>query len=73
MGEFYSDLMNFWNELNTHIKVLVYTCSVRKCEAAGKIIKMYEDDKSHYFSMGLNDDSYSNIRSQICTRTAAPS
>ena len=30
-----------------------------------KIIQMYEEDKSHKFLMGLNDEEFSHIRSQI--------
>jgi len=36
-----------------------------KCGAVEKMAKMMEDDKIHQFLMGLDDDVYSTIRSQI--------
>ena len=73
VGEFYSKLTNLWNELANHIKVPICTCSGCKCGAAGKIIAMYEEDKTHQFLMGLNDDGYSQIRSQILAQEPLPS
>jgi len=33
---------------------------------------MYEEDKSHQFLMGLNDDEFSSIRSQILAQDPLP-
>ena len=52
------------NELNNHVKVPFHTFKGCKCEAAPKIVKMYGEDKSHQFLMGLNDDQFSHIRSK---------
>ena len=57
--------MNLWNELNNHVKVPFCTCEGCKCRAAPKIVKMYEEEKSRQFLMGLNDDQFSQICSQI--------
>lgn len=62
IGEFYSKLMNLWNELSNIVKVPVCTCSGCKCGAASKIIAMYDADKMHQFLMGLNHDLYSTAR-----------
>ena len=63
--EFHNKLLNLWNELNNHIKVPFCTCERCKCRAAPKILKMYDEDSSHQFLTGLNDDDFSHIRSQI--------
>jgi len=34
---------------------------------------MYEEDKAHQFLMGLNDDAYSTIQSQILAMDPLPS
>lgn len=73
IGEFYSKLVNLWNELNNLVKVPVCTCSGCKCEAASKIVAMYEEDKVHQFLMGLNNEAYSTIRSQILAMDPLPS
>jgi len=65
VGDFYSKLMNLWNELFNLVKVPLCTCKGCECGAASWIMAMYEEDKAHQFLMGLNDDSYSTIRSQI--------
>ena len=65
IGEFYSKLVNLWNELNNMVKIPVCTCTGCKCDVSSKIMTMYEQDKVHQFLMGLRDDSYSTIRSQI--------
>ena len=65
IGDFYSKLATLWNELKNLVKVLVCTCSSYKCGAASKIIAMHEADKTHQFLMGLHDDLYSTLQSQI--------
>ena len=65
VGDFYSKLVNLWNELSNLVKVPVCTCSGCTCGAAGKIMAMYEAEKVHKFLMGLNDELYSTTKSQI--------
>ena len=48
------------------------TCKGCNCGAATKIIQMYEEDKSHQFLMGLNDEEFSQIRSQILAQELLP-
>jgi len=72
VGDFYSKLMHLWNELSNLVKVPVCTCSGCECGVASKIIAMYEVDKAHQFLMGLNDDLYSTIRSQILALDPLP-
>ena len=58
--------------MNNHIKVPTCTCKGCTCGAATKIIQMYEEDKSRQFSMGLNDEEFSQIRSQILAQEPLP-
>jgi len=71
--EFYSKITDLWVELEHLDKTPLCTCSEYKCEAANKIIKRHEQVKAHQFLMGLNDDIYSSIRSQILTFDMSPS
>ena len=73
VGEFYSKLVNLWNELRNLVKFPVSTCSGCQCGAAKKIMAMYKVDKAHQFLMGLNDDAYSTIRNQILAMDPLPS
>jgi len=66
--EFFSKLMGLWNEPENTIKHP--TCT---CEAADKYAKMAEQDRVHQFLMGLDDDAYSNVWSQILTLDPLPS
>ena len=45
--EFWSKLTNLWKDLENHLKFLICTCSGCKCRAIGKIIELYEVDKTH--------------------------
>jgi len=72
VGDFYSKLKNLWNELTNLIKVPVCTCSDCKCRASSKIIGMYGKDWAHQFLMGLNDNLYSTLQSQILALDLLP-
>ena len=71
-GDFYSKLVNLWNELSNLVKEPICTCKKCDCGAASKIMAIYEEDKAHQFMMGLNDDLYSTIRSQILALDPLP-
>ena len=72
VGEFYSKLTNLWNELSNLVKVPICTYKGCKCGAASKLVAMYDADKAHQLLMGLNDDSYSTLRSQILVIDPVP-
>jgi len=55
VGEFYSKLINLWNELNNLVKLPVCTCASCMCGVTRRIMAKYEEDKAHPFWMGLND------------------
>ena len=74
--ELYSKLMGLWSELPNYIKIpnTTYKCTCGKCDCNtdGAIIKMMEENKTHHFLMGLDDDLYSNIRGQILALSPMP-
>ena len=69
---FYSKLAHLWNELMNFVKMPVCTCGGCTYGVASKIIPMYEEEKTHQFLMGLNDDLYSSLRSQILALDPLP-
>jgi len=71
--EFYSKITDLWIELGNYVKVPHCKCSGCKCGDANEIMQMYEEGKADQFFMGLNDDTYSQIRSQILTLNPLPS
>ena len=66
--DFFSKLMSLWNELENYMKTP--TCT---CRAAEKMPKIVEDDKVLQFLMGLDDESFSTIQSQIFALEPLPS
>jgi len=73
IGEFYSKLVNLWNELNNLVKVSICICGGCKCGTASQRLAMYDEGRAHQFLMGLNDEAYSTIRSQILALDPLPS
>ena len=65
--EFLSKLMSLWNELGNYVRVR--EC---KCGAVEKILQIAENDKVHQFLMGLNDEAFSTVRSQILALDTLP-
>jgi len=60
--------MGLWNELENYVKR-----PACKCEATVQYVKMIESDRVHQFLMSLDDDLYSNLRSQILGLDPLPS
>jgi len=56
--DFFSKLIGLWNELDGYIKIPACTCG-----AAAKIAKFLKEDEVHQFLIGLDDESYSIVRS----------
>ena len=73
VGEFHLKLINLWIELSNLVKLPVCTCKGCKCGVSNKILAMYEEDKAHQFLMGLNDELYATLRSQILALDPLPS
>ena len=70
--DFYSKLMGMWSELENYAKVPQCTCGKCECKIGSRITKMAQDEKTHQFFMGLNDEVFSTIRSQILALDPLP-
>ena len=68
MIDFFNRLSRLWNEFKSYAK---YQKS--KCGATPKYVKMVEEDKVHQFLIGLDDEAYSNVHSQILALDPLPS
>jgi len=70
--EFYSKVMSLWSELEGHIRCPQCTC--KKCERdiGGQVAKLFEEEKTHQFLLGLNDEIfYQHPKPNSCPRTVA--
>ena len=72
VGQFSNKLMTLRNELVNHGKVLICTYEDSECEVVKKLSRMYKEDKSHQFLMGLNDDEFLHVRSPLLTLESLP-
>ena len=59
--------MGLWNELDKYVRIPSCTYG-----SAKTIVKTMEDDKAHQFLMGLDDEPYSMVRSQILLMDPLP-
>ena len=66
--DFFSKLIGLWNELDGYVKILACTCG-----AVAIIAKLLEEDKVYQFLMGLDDEPYSIVRSQMLAVDPLPS
>lgn len=71
--EFFSKLMGLWSELDNYARFPQCRCGKCECEINDKLMKMSEEEKTHQFLMGLDDDFYATIRSQILALEPLPS
>jgi len=71
--EFYSKLMGMWSELDNYVKMPQCTCGKCECEISIRVVKMMNEEKTHQFLMGLNDENFSTIRNQVLTLEPLPS
>lgn len=56
--DFYSKLSGMWSELDNYTKVPYCTCGKCECELNKKITKMFKEERTHQFLMGLNDELF---------------
>ena len=64
---YYSKLKGIWDELNSYSRVPECTCG-----AAKEFIRERDEERIHQFLMGLNDDIFGTIRSQILSTDPLP-
>ena len=66
--DFFARLIGLGSELDNSIKIP--PC---KCEIPAKMVKYMEEEKVHQFLMGLDNENYSTVRSQILVLDPLPS
>ena len=71
--DFYSKLMGMWSELSNYIKMPQCTCGKCECEVGAKVVKLMEEERTHQFLMGLDDEVYVTVRSQVLAQDPPPS
>ena len=59
--EFYNELMEMLSELENYAKIPHCTCGKCECGTGSKVLKMVDEEKTHQFLMGLNDESFSTV------------
>jgi len=71
--EFYSKVMSLWREVEGHIRRTQCVCKKCECDIGAQVTKLFEEEKTHQFLLGLNDDTCANIYSQILAQEPLPS
>ncbi|KAF7839183.1 retrovirus-related Pol polyprotein from transposon TNT 1-94 [Senna tora] len=62
---YYGKLKMLWDELGNYEQIPVCSCTGCKCDVAAKLEKKAEEDKVHQFLMGLDEEGYGTLRSNI--------
>ncbi|KAF7806657.1 retrovirus-related Pol polyprotein from transposon TNT 1-94 [Senna tora] len=62
---YFGKLKMIWDELGNYEQLPVCTCTGCKCDVAAKLEKKVEEDKAHQFLMGLDEEGYGTMRSNI--------
>ena len=70
--EYYFKLVGLWNELDSIIIHHRCTCGNCKCEIGQKLVSDAEEEKTHQFLMGLNDEKFGSLRGHILAMDPLP-
>ena len=62
-----------WSELSNYIKIPRCTCGKCECEVGAQVVKLMEEERTHQFLMGLDDEVYGTVRSQVLAQDPLPS
>lgn len=65
-------MKKIWDELSTYITKRAYTCGKCVCNLAATLSKEREDERVHQFLMGLDDDLYGTLRSNVIAQDPLP-
>ncbi|KAF7821761.1 retroelement pol polyprotein-like [Senna tora] len=69
---YYGKLKIIWDELSNYEQMPVCSCAGCKCDLAAKLEKKQEEDRVHQFLMGLDEDGYGTMRSNILSTEPLP-
>lgn len=73
MVAYYGKLKALWDDLANYEQVLICTCKGCTCGIQAKLEKRREEEKSHTFLMGLDDELYGTVRSNLLATDPIPS
>ena len=70
--DFYSKVMSLWSKLKDQIRRPRCTCKKCECDIGGQVTKLFEEEKTHQFLLGLNDEIHTSMRSQMLAQEPLP-
>ena len=59
--------------MTNYVKIPQCTCGKCECGVGAKVVKMIEEEQARQFLMGLDDEIYANVQSQVLTLDPLPS
>ncbi|XP_071921403.1 uncharacterized protein [Coffea arabica] len=69
---YYGRLKKLWDDLNDYDPMPTCSCNGCKCNFVTRLQQRQEEERVHQFLMGLDESSYSNVRSNIITSDPLP-
>ncbi|KAJ0008171.1 hypothetical protein Pint_29123 [Pistacia integerrima] len=69
---YYGRLKALWDELNNYDQILVCTCTGCKCNLTTELERKREEERVHQFLMGLDEEGYGTVRSNILSTEPLP-
>lgn len=73
MVAYYGKLKALWDDLANYEQALACTCKGCTCGIQAKFEKRKEEERSHTFLMGLNDELYGTVSSNLLATDPMPS
>lgn len=70
--EYYNKLMGSYDYLVRLKPLHICGCGKCTCDVAGKFALDREEEKLHQFYIGIDDDFYDTVRSNLLSRVPAP-
>lgn len=72
ISSYYGKLKKLWDELSMYVSTKGCTCGKCECNWAAELSKERDERQVHQFLMGLDDDLYGNIRTNIIAQDPLP-
>lgn len=72
VDEYFNCLMGFYDDLNRLKPLHACSCGKCVCNLAGKFADDREEEKLHQFFIGIDDDRYGTVRSNLLSQTPPP-
>ncbi|XP_071906222.1 uncharacterized protein [Coffea arabica] len=69
---YYGRLKKLWDDLNDYDPMPTCSCNGCKCNFVTRLQQRQEEERVHQFLMGLDESSYSNVRSNIIASDPLP-